>query len=92
MQNLMNHSSVLFSRKHALQLLSAERGRSPDHPLDPSLLSKWCADLGFELGLKEFDSSQLDQLRAINQHYAKGGSRMELLHKMRNPQWYQSQN
>lgn len=88
----MNSSSVLYSRKDVLELLSEERGRSPIHLLDPSSISKWCADLGFELGLQEFDENQLAQLRALNQHYAQGGSRNELLEKMRNPQWYQSQN
>ncbi|MGB7416326.1 MAG: hypothetical protein WA902_19135 [Thermosynechococcaceae cyanobacterium] len=88
----MNGSSLLLSRKDVLQILSEERGRSPSHPLDPSLISKWCADLGFELGLQEFDEEQMTQLRAMNQHYARGGSRQELLEKMRNPKWYQSQN
>lgn len=88
----MSSSSLLLSRKDALQILSEERGRSPDHPLDPSLISKWCADLGFELGLQEFDEVQMAQLRDVNQHYARGGSRQELLEKMRSPKWYQSPN
>ena len=88
----MSSSSLLLSRKDALQILSEERGRSPDHPLDPSLISKWCADLGFELGLQEFDEEQMALLRALNHHYARGGSRNELLEKMRNPKWYQSPN
>lgn len=88
----MNSSSLLLTRKDALHLLSEERGRSPAHPLDPSLISKWCADLGFELGLQEFDEGQMAQLRALNQHYAQGGSRKELLNNMRNPKWYQSLN
>jgi hypothetical protein len=88
----MSHSSVLYSRKDAIELLSEERGRSPLHSLDPSLISKWCADLGFECGLQEFDEVQMAQLRAMNQHYARGGSRQELLKKMRNPKWYQSPN
>ncbi|KAI9132358.1 hypothetical protein [Acaryochloris sp. CCMEE 5410] len=88
----MNRSSLLLSRKDALQILSEERGRSPAHPLDPSLISKWCADLSFEVGLQEFDEEQMAQLRAMNQHYACGGSRTELLEKMRNPEWYQSLN
>ncbi|ABW26329.1 hypothetical protein AM1_1293 [Acaryochloris marina MBIC11017] len=83
---------MLYSRRDAVELLSEERGRSPRHLLTPSLLSKWCADLGFKLGLKEFDTDQMAQLRAMNQHYACGGSRKELLNKMRNPQWYQSPN
>ncbi|MGB7417389.1 MAG: hypothetical protein WA902_24545 [Thermosynechococcaceae cyanobacterium] len=88
----MNHSSVLYSRRDAVTLLSEERGRSLLHPLDPSLISKWCADLGFELGLQEFDEEQMAQLRAMNQHYARGGNRKKLLKKMRNPKWYQSQS
>jgi hypothetical protein len=88
----MNGSSVLYSRQDAVELLSEERGRSPLHPLDSSLISKWCADLGFELGLQEFDEVQMAQLRAMNRHYARGGSRQELLEKMRNPKWYQSPN
>lgn len=88
----MNHSSVLYSRKDAVQLLSEERGRSLEHPLDPSLISKWCADLSFEVGLQEFDEEQMAQLRAMNQHYACGGSRTELLEKIRDPKWYQSPN
>ena len=54
----MSSSSLLLPRKQALQLLSEERGRSPSKPLDPSLISKWCADLGFELGLQEFDDTR----------------------------------
>jgi len=88
----MNGSSLLLSREEARLLLSEERGRSLLHPLDPSLISKWCADLGFKLGLQEFDEAQMAQLRAMNQHYARGGSRQELLEKMRNPKWYQSQS
>jgi hypothetical protein len=88
----MNYSSVLYPRKDIVQLLSEERGRSPSHPLNPSLISKWSADLGFEVGLQFFDDDQLQQLRAVNQHYASGGSRKELLQKMRNPQWYESKN
>jgi hypothetical protein len=88
----MNGSSVLYSRRGAVALLSEERGRSPLHPLDSSLTSKWCADQSFELGLQEFDEVQMAQLRAMNQHYARGGSRQELLMKMRNPKWYQSPN
>ena len=88
----MNRSTVLLSRQQALQLLSEARGRSPLHPLDPSLISKWCADLGFELGLQDFDEIQMAQLKAMNQHYAQGGNRQELLEKMRNPKWYQSPN
>jgi hypothetical protein len=88
----MNHSSVLYPRKDIVQLLSEERGRSPDHPLDPSLISKWSADLGFELGLQVFDDDQLLQLRVVNRHYASGGTRKELLQKMRNPKWYELKN
>ncbi|BDM79534.1 hypothetical protein [Acaryochloris marina] len=88
----MSSSSLLLPRKDALHILSEERGRSPAHPLDPSLISKWCADLGFASGLQEFDEAQMAQLRAMNQHYFQGGSRIELLEKMRNPKWYQSQN
>ena len=92
MHSPVNGSSLLLSRKDALQVLSEERGRSLLHPLDPSLISKWCADLGFELGLQEFDEAQMAQLRAMNRHYVSGGSRQELLKKMRNPKWYQSQS
>jgi hypothetical protein len=88
----MNRSSVLYPRKDIVQLLSAERGRSSDHPLDPSLISKWSADLGFEVGLQFFDDDQLQQLKAVNRHYASGGTRKELLQKMRNPQWYELKN
>lgn len=88
----MSSSSLLLSRKDALSILSEARGRSPAHPLDASLISKWCADLGFESGLQEFDEEQMVQLRAMNQHYFRGGSRTELLEKMRDPKWYQSLN
>jgi hypothetical protein len=76
-------------RKQAIELLSSERGRSPDHPLDPTLISHWCADLGFDKWLAVYTPDQMSQLRAVNHHYAGGGSRAELLEKMRrNPQWY----
>ncbi len=67
----------------AVLLLSEERGRSPEHPLDPSLISRWCADLGFGLRLRYFSEQQFQQLRAVNRHYANGGSRQELLKKIR---------
>jgi hypothetical protein len=36
-----------------------------------------------------YTPDQMSQLRAVNHHYAGGGSRAELLEKMRrNPQWY----
>ena len=90
----MNHSpvSVLTSRQDAIQLLSRQRGRLHHRPLHQSSISKWCADLGFEAGLKEYDEDQMEQLRAINLHYATGGKRKELLIKMRNPQWYRLQS
>lgn len=80
----MNHSTIHreIPRQMAVQILSEERGRSPEHPLDPSLISKWCADLGFELGLRYFTESQFQQLRVVNQHYASGGKRRELLKKL----------
>jgi len=81
----MNHSSIHreIPRAVAVVLLSEERGRSPEHPLDPSLISKWCADLGFGLRLQYFNEEQFQKLRAVNQHYASGGSRRELLYKLR---------
>lgn len=63
-------------------ILSEERRRAPDRPLDPSLISKWCADLGFKPGLRYFNSSQFEQLRAVNEHYGSGGTRRELLKKL----------
>lgn len=81
----MNHSSIHreVPRRLAVLLLSEERGRSPEHPLDPSLISRWCADLGFGLRLRYFSQAQFQQLRAVNKHYASGGSRHELLQKLR---------
>jgi hypothetical protein len=82
----MNHSSTTqreITRQLAVVLLSAERGRSPNHPLDPSLISKWCADLGFETRLKYFTEEQFQQLRKVNEHYATGGTRRELLQKLK---------
>lgn len=64
-------------------MLSKERGRSPQHPLTTSLISKWCADLGFRTGLRYFSEAQLQQLKKVNQHYASGGSRRELLQNLR---------
>lgn len=80
----MNHSAIHreVPRRLAVLLLSEERGRSPERPLDPSLISKWCADLGFGLQLRYFTESQFQQLRSVNQHYASGGSRRELLEKL----------
>jgi hypothetical protein len=76
-------------RHVALDRLSRERGRSLEHPLDPSLISKWCADLGFQARLSFFNEDQMQQLSAINLHYARGGNRRELLDRMRgNPTWY----
>lgn len=81
----------VVSRKQAIAILSMERGRSPDHPLDPTLISRWCADLGFDKWLAVYTPDQMNQLRAVNLHYAEGGSRAELLEKMRrHPQWYES--
>lgn len=83
----MNHSSIYrernIPRRMAVLLLSEERGRSPEHPLDSSSISKWCADLGFEERLRYFSEAQFQQLREINQHYATGGTRRELLQKLR---------
>ena len=81
----MNHSSIHreVPRRMAVLLLSEERGRSPEHPLDPSLISRWCADLGFGLRLRYFSEQQFQQLREVNKHYANGGSRQELLKKLR---------
>lgn len=90
----MKHSlqnGQVFSRKHAIQILSGQRGRSPDHPLDPTLISRWCADLGFDVGLTSYTPDQFAQLQAVNRHYAEGGRRVELLAKMRRtPKWYES--
>ncbi|MUL39380.1 hypothetical protein [Gloeocapsopsis dulcis] len=81
----MNHSTIHreVPRRLALLILSEERGRSPEYPLDPSLISKWCADLGSELGLRYFTEDQFQQLRVVNQHYASGGTRREFLQKLR---------
>jgi hypothetical protein len=80
----------VFSKKQAIAVLSQERGRSPQHPLDPTLISRWCADLGFEKWVTHYSPDQFAQLQAVNRHYAEGGTRIELLAKMRNPQWYVS--
>ena len=81
----MNQSSIQreISRQLAVMLLSADRGRSPEHPLDPSLISKWCADLGFETRLRYFTENQFQQLREVNRHYAAGGTRRELIQKLK---------
>lgn len=85
-------ASVVISRKEAVQILSEERGRSQTCPLDSSLISKWCADLGFRTGLREFDETQMAKLKAVNRHYAQGKSRKQLIKKMEDPKWYLSQN
>ena len=86
----MNDMNPEMPRYLAIQLLSLERGRSLTRPLDPSLISKWCADLGFEAHLRYYNTRQYQQLRAVNRHYASGGTRKELLNKMRrNPKWYE---
>lgn len=79
----------LVSRQEAVKILSKERGRSAKHPLNATLISRWCADLGFEKWLAAYTPDQMAQLRAVNQHYAAGGTRKELLNRMRrNAQWY----
>lgn len=80
----MNRSSNQWQmpRRLAVLLLSKERGRAPEHPLDPSLISKWCADLGFGLRQGYFTPDEYRQLQAVNQHYASGGNRPELLQKL----------
>lgn len=85
----MNHSSIHeeIPRRLAVLILSEERGRSPEYPLDPSLISRWCADLGFGLRLRYFDENQFQQLRAVNRHYASGGSRRDLLKKLKEIQY-----
>lgn len=102
MMNSSSHRAVLMQemdgsyqfvevipRRQAIKMLSVERGRSAAHPLNATLISRWCADLGFEKWLAEYTPDQLAQLRAVNYHYAAGGTRAELLQKMRrNPQWY----
>lgn len=85
-------ASVVISRKEAVQILSEERGRSQTCPLDSSLISKWCADLGFRTGLREFDETQMAMLRAVNRHYSQGKSRKQLIKQMENPEWYLSQS
>jgi hypothetical protein len=84
----MNQLQTEIPRSLALAILSQERGREPDRPLDKSTISKWCADLGFEAGLKFFTPSQFEQLQAVNRHYARGGNRSELIQKLRRiQQW-----
>lgn len=68
-------------RSLALLILSEERGRT--RPLDKSTISKWCADLGFESGLRHFTLAQFEQLKIVNRHYASGGSRQELIQNLR---------
>jgi hypothetical protein len=87
---MAQETGQVFTRKMVVALLSQERGRSPDHQLDSTLISRWCADLGFELRLRLFTADQFAQLRAVNRHYARGGSRVELLAKMRRKEWYKS--
>lgn len=74
-------------RRMAVLILSEERGRSREYPLDPSSISKWCADLGFRRGLRYFNGAEFQQLRAINKHYAGGGSRRDLLKKLEEIQY-----
>jgi hypothetical protein len=70
-------------RRTAVLILSAERGRDPGYPLDSSLISKWCAELGFPQRIRFFTREQFDQLRLVNLHYARGGTRHELIKKLR---------
>ncbi|PSB00832.1 hypothetical protein [Merismopedia glauca] len=72
-----------IKRKTAVLILSNERGRDPGYPLDPSCISKWCADLGFPPKLREFNRQQFDLLRQVNLHYASGKSREELIPQIR---------
>lgn len=85
-------ASVITSRKEAVQILSVDRGRSQTCPLDSSLISKWCADLGFRSGLREFDEEQMAMLKAVNRHYAQGKSRKQLIKQMEDPEWYLSES
>lgn len=82
-------SGQVYTKRQAIAVLSSERGRSPNKPLDGTLISRWCADLGFERYLTEYSPDQFAQLQAVNRHYAGGGTRLELIEKMRRtPEWY----
>ncbi len=65
------------------RILETLRGRSPDRPLTPGLISQWAADLGFEKGQRGFTPAELEALRWVNRHYASGGTRQELLQKLK---------
>ncbi|MBW4619293.1 MAG: hypothetical protein KME17_08030 [Cyanosarcina radialis HA8281-LM2] len=71
-----------ITRGAAILILSEERGRAPEHPLSQGLIGQWCADLGFPPKLRSFNREQFEQLRAVNSHYARGGSRRELIQKI----------
>lgn len=77
------NDSAQISRRLAVLILSEERGRSSDHPLDPSLISKWAADLGLQRYGRYFSMPEMAALRAVNAHYAGGGTRQELLEKLK---------
>lgn len=72
-----------IARGTAILILSSERGRAPEYPLSQGLISQWCAELGFPPGIRSFTRDQFNQLREINYHYASGGSRKELIKKLR---------
>jgi hypothetical protein len=84
-RQLMMKSSTFteeITRGAAILILSSERGRAPEHPLSQGAISQWCADLGFPSKLRFFNRKQFEQLQAVNQHYARGGSRRELIKKI----------
>lgn len=78
----MNHSKGT-PRRLAILILSQDRNRDELHPLDASRISQWCADLGFPKGTRVFSPEQMRKLRATNLHYASGGTRAELLEKLK---------
>lgn len=78
----MNHSKGT-PRRLAILILSQDRNRDELHLLDASRISQWCADLGFPKGIRAFSPEQMRKLSATNLHYANGGSRAELLEKLK---------
>jgi hypothetical protein len=73
--------TVELPRRLVILQLTEERGRS--RPLHSSLISKWSADLGFPPYQRGFSLQQVEALRFVNHHYAAGGSRPELLQKLK---------
>jgi len=74
-------AELITPRHLAILQLSEDRGRK--RPLNPTTISKWSADLGFEAYQRGFSPAEMELLRFVNDHYASGGTRRELLEQLK---------